>query len=256
MASETPNKPDSSGFSSAPAEADQLFRLQVAIADFLFGNARYIGGLVALGLLGTLVWGLWDSWAKSKAEEDFGAIADIDFRMPKVDELARLGLAPMDDPADATRMANVEEGAKRYEAAAAEASGTAAVYGWLKAAEAWQRRGDAEKARLALEKAHALGAGDLPGFTATSAYATALANADRLEEAIGVLRDATTRFDGLLAEEILIQLATVQMAAGKVADARAVAEEFRTRFPDSPRRERIDAAVAEEKGAAPAGAGG
>lgn len=255
MASETPNKPDS-GFQSAPAEADQLFRLQVAIGDFFVGNARYIGGLVALGLLGTLAWGLWDSWTRSKAEDDFGAIADIDFRMPKVDDLARFGLAPMDDPADATRMANVEEGAKRYEATARNASGTAAVYGWLKAAEAWQRRGDAEKARSALEKAHALGARDLPGFTAASAYATALADADRLEEAIGVLRDSATRFDGLLAEELLIQLATVQVAAGKEADARAVAEEFRTRFPDSPRRERIEAAVAKVGGAAPAGAGG
>lgn len=258
MAEETPKIPaeprTESGLKAAPAEADQLFRLQVALGDFFVNNARYLGGIVGLVLLGTLAWGLWNHWAGSRAREDFGAIADIDFRMPKVDEMARFGLVPMDDPADAERMGNLEEGARRFEAAAAAARGTAAVYGWLKAAEAWERRGNRDAQRAALERAYALGAADLPGFTAASAYANVLVDAERYEEAIGVLREAAGRFEGILAEELLILLAQAQTAAGKDADARAVVDEFRTRFPDSPRVARVEAAV--KSMGVPQGAGG
>lgn len=255
MATEPPPKTD-----APAAETDQLFRLQVAIGDFFVNNARYFGYLLGVVLVGALLYGVWDWWTVRTANVEFGAIAEVDYRMPKVDEMARLGLVPMDDPADAARLANVEEGARRYEAAAKDAGGTAAVYAWLKAAETWRRLGKADPELAALEQAHAGAEKDAAGFAAAAAYANALADRDRLEEAAGVLREAVLRVDGLYAEELLIQLAGVHVAAGKPDDARLVAGEFGTRFPDSPRAARMAAVVgapAAAPGAAPAaGTGG
>lgn len=222
-------------------EPDALFRLQMAVSDFVIGNAKNFGYALAIGLGCVGVWAAWDTWTTSAAEEDFGAIAAIDFKMPKASQLADLGLEPADDPADANRIANVQKGAELYEQAAAEASGTAAVFAWLKAAETWERLGKDEQRLAALAKAHEIGAGELPGYSAASAYAAALADAGRTDEAIAVLRAQASSQKDFYAEESLIALAQLQVNAGKAAEASGVIAEFRQRFPSSPRTARLDA---------------
>jgi hypothetical protein len=224
-----------------PQEQDALFRAQMALQDLILGYWKYGVYAVLLVLLGALVYGGVTSWTRSKAEGHYAEISRVDFRMPKVDQMARFGLAPMDDPNDVQRMSDLQEGARRFEAAAADAKGAAAVYAWLKAAEAWKRAGKDAEALAAAEKANAVGAEDLAGFTAGSAYASALRDAGQADQAIAVLTSLSTRFEGLYAEEALLALAGAQIDAGKTADAKATIESFKTRFATSPRAERVAA---------------
>jgi len=240
--SEVPKAGAAADPTAAPRqEEDALFKLQVAASDFLFKNVRVFVWIVVAGLGVALVYSLYTEWRVRSAKSAYGAIADIDYKMPAVDQMARYGLAPMDDPTDTVRLANVEEGARRYRAAAQEASGGAAVFAYLRAADTWTRLGKDEEALRDLEAAAALGQSDLPGFAAASRYATALAGKDRLEEAMGVLRELATREKGLYDEEALIALAQLQVQAGKPDEAQRVVDEFRTRFPDSPRVARMAA---------------
>lgn len=235
-------RPPEGGVAPAQSvEQDQLFRLQMAASDFLLGNAKYFAYLVGLLLLGTLIYGATTSWLASREAEEFASISRIDFKMPKVEQLAQYGLAPMDDKADSARMANVEEGARRYTAVGDDAHGAAAVYAYLKAADAWERVDKPDQALLALQRASEVGAKDLPGYTAGAAYAAALLDAGTTEEALSLYRDMAGRLEGFYAERSLLLLAEAQIAAGRHADAKLVIAEFKQRFPQSPRLGEVSA---------------
>ncbi|MFZ5478381.1 MAG: tetratricopeptide repeat protein [Myxococcota bacterium] len=241
MADSNEQNPPAGGGEAAPPEQDALFRAQMAVSDFILGYWKYGVYAVGLVLLGALVYGGVSSWTRGRAEDDYAAIARIDYRMPKVDPLARYGLAPMDDPNDAQRMIDLQEGAKRYEAAATDAKGAAAVYAWLKAAETWKRAGKDAEALAATEKAAKLGEKDLAGFTADAAWAAALRGAGRADEAFAHLQGMSTRYEGTYAEESLLQLASAQLDAGRKDEARKTLEAFKTRFPASPRAAQVTA---------------
>lgn len=236
---------------------DYMFRAQLAMTSFFAANGRYMGWVAAAGLGSVLAWGLWTMWQEHSAETDFGAIASVDYRMPKPDPMSQYGLAPADDPTDAGRKADLEEGARRFEAAAQDASGTAAVYGYIKAAEAWQRAGNAPSRLAALKAAYALGGGDLPAWSAGTAYAGALADAGSNEEALGVFRDLAGRTQGFYAQQALLSLAAGQLDLGKNDDAKQTIAEYKTRFPTAPQERALalEARAAAVPGApVPAGA--
>jgi tetratricopeptide (TPR) repeat protein len=213
----------------------------MALSDFVLGNAKYVSVLVGLVLLGALVYGLTTSYLRSREAGEFADIARIDFKMPKVEDLARYGLAPMDDKSDAARMANVEEGARRYEAVGDRAHGAAAVYAFLKSADAWERVDKKDKALAVLEKASKVGAKDLAGFTADSAYAAALVDAGKTDDALQLYRTMAGRYQGFYGERSLLLLADAQITAGRGSDAKLVIDEFRQRFPQSPRASELGA---------------
>jgi hypothetical protein len=231
----------------APVEQDSLFRLQMAISDFVLGNAKYAGTLVGIILLGALIYGLTTSWLASREANEFAEVARIDFKMPKVEQMALYGLAPMDDKSDTARMATVEEGAKRYAAAGDASHGAAAVYAFLKSADAWERVGNTDEKLAVLAKANAVGASDLAGYTAGAAYASALLDAGKTDDGLQTLQGMTTRFKGFYAERSFLLLAEAQVAAGKAAEARATIEAFSKQFQDSPRAAEI-AAIAQKLG--------
>lgn len=266
MADEQPS-PDSEkiDLTKAPAEADTkeaapdetpdyLFRAQLAISSFFDANSRYLGYIAGAGLAGVLVWGLWSVWQERSANQAYGAIASIDYKMPKPDPMSRYGLAPADDPTDAGRMADLKQGATLFEDAARDASGSASAYAYLKAADAWERAGDAEARLAALKAGYAAGGGDLPTWSLGAAYAGALADAGRAEEALGVYRELAGKTQGFYAQQALIALVGGQLDLGKNDDARTTIQEFKTRFPNaSP--ERVAALEARTGApAAPAGA--
>lgn len=218
-----------------PADQDVLFRLQMAASDFLLGHWQ-IGAWALLGIVVIAgVYGGVTSFRTSQMQEDYAAIAAIDFKMPKIDQMAQYGLAPIDDPSDTARLANVEAGADRYLAAADDARGAAAVYGYLKAADAYTRVGKKEQALAALQKASDLKAGDMPGFTADAALASALIDAGQGDRALALYREMVGRYAGFFSEQSLYRLASAQLDAGRTDDARATIQEFTTLFPGSPR---------------------
>ena len=224
---------------SAAQEQDALFRLQMALSDVMLGYWKHGAALIGLLLLGTLVYGGMRSYAESRAKSEFGQISRIDHRMPKVDEMARMGFAPVDDPTDSKRMADLEEGGRRYLAVADGAHGAAAVDAYLKAADAFRRAGKADLALSALEKGAAVKTTGLPGFTADAALASALVDAGQVDRAVTLYREMVGRHEGFFAEQALLRLAATQIDAGKSDDAKATLGEFKTRFPASPRAARV-----------------
>ncbi|MBM4393024.1 MAG: hypothetical protein FJ090_18005 [Deltaproteobacteria bacterium] len=232
----------------AQEEQDYLFKAQVAATEFIFRYWKY--GFYALGgiLLVALAWGSYQSWAQSRREEQFGAIAAVAYKMPPVNEMALYGLAPKDDPADAARTANLQEGARRFAAAAESASGSAAVYGYLQAAEAYSRAQDAENSRKMIEAATGVSAPDVARFAADAQRAALLADAGDTAGAEAYLREMAGRYTGFFAQESLLRLASVQADAGKSAEAKSTVEELLKRF-ESPARAQAVAEIAARVGA-------
>lgn len=232
-----------------PEEQDFLFRAQVTATELFLGYWHY--GLYALGavLAASFAYGTYKDYRQSKDEAQFASIAAIDHKMPVVEGLALYGIGPKDDPNDLERKATLLEGGRRYAAVAGENTDSAAVYAWLKAAEAFERGGDKAEATKATEAAAAVGASGLAGFVADSAWVGTLMAAARTDEATGLLRKMADKNTGLLAEESLIRLGEAYLAAGKLAEAKSTVEELNKRFPAPVRAEQA-AALSARVGAA------
>jgi hypothetical protein len=209
---------------------DYVFRAQVALTEALLKYGRYLGVVVVVILIGSLAWGGYKNWADKARKADFEKIAAIDYLMPEPDPMSLYGLAPKDDPSDTTRAANLAEGARRYEAVAAEVGGSAQVLAWLRAAEAWERAGNAESSRAAAMKAVGEGTG-LADFVGDTAKVRALVDSGKGEEAEALLREMSSRYTGFYAEQALIRLARLQLAAGRTEAAATTYTEITTRFP-------------------------
>ena len=223
---------DQSTTSPPPHSEDQdyVFRAQIALSEALLKYGKYFGVVVAAVLVGSLLYGGYQSWAEKARKADFEKIAAIDYLMPEADPMSMYGLAPKDDPSDATRMANLVEGARRYEAAAAELSGTAATLAQLRAIDAWERAGKTEEASAAALKLAGKGT-TLADFVADTARVRAMLNGGKSEEAEGALREMAGRYNDFFAEQSLIRLANLQLGAGKTEAAAATYAEVTKRFP-------------------------
>lgn len=257
MADETtrPNPAPGSPAATEPEPAedqDYLFRAQVAGTEFILRYWKYGVYAVVGVLVAAFAWGSYDTWSTSRREEQFGAIAAVAYKMPQVDQMALYGLAPKDDPADAARTANLAEGARRFLAAAEAASGSAAVYAYLEAADAFNRAGQPAEARKALEAAVAVGAPDLAQFPADAQWATLLANEGATTESEAFLRGMASRYTGFFAQEALLRLASLQVDQGKLAEAKTTVDELYSRFASPARPEAVAALAARVGASAPA----
>ena len=216
-----------------PMEEDYVLRAQIAVTEFTLRYWKY-GGYVVLGVLVVAFgYGAWDSYTHKAAQEQFASIAAIDYKMPKPDKMAEYGLGPADDPADAARMADLAEGAKRYEAVAAASGGSARTLAWLKAAEAWTRAGKSDEAQAAVAHAGEGKGTNVAAFAADIQQFGALADAGKAEEAEAHLREMSSRYSGFFAEEALIRLSSYELEVGKADAALATFKEITTRFPTS-----------------------
>jgi hypothetical protein len=211
-------------------DQDYVFRAQIALTEALAKYGKYFSLVVVGVLVAALAWGLYSNWAEKSRKADFEKIAAIDYLMPEPDPMSMYGLAPADDPNDTTRMANLAEGARRYEAAAAELSGTAATLARLRAMEAWTRAGKTEEASAAAARLSASGT-TLADFVADTTRVRALLDAQKGDEAEAALREMSSRYSDFYAEQSLIRLANVQVGAGKMEAAVTTFAEIQKRFP-------------------------
>lgn len=217
------------------SQEDPLFQAQMWVYDRVMTYWRH--GALALGviLLGSLVYGLYDSWAVNRAKTAEAAMAAIEFRVPKPSELSMMGIGPADDLNDPSRVANLEEGARRLQAAAESASGPQAAQAWLKAAELWQRLGRNAETKAAFEGALKAEGDDIFGFVAHNGLASIALDEGKIDEAITHLRAVADADRGFFGEQALIALARAQAQNGKGAESQTTMEELRKRYPDSPR---------------------
>lgn len=233
FAVDTPKPPVAPSPPPLVEDEDYVMRAQIALTEFTLRYWKY--GFYAIGvvLVVALGWEGWQRWRHSAAQEQYGAIADIDFRMPQIDQMATYGLAPKDDPSDTVRTANLEEGARRYQKVAESASGSARTMAWLKAEDAWTRAGKVDEARAAAAHAAEAGGSDAVAFAADTAAVRSLIDQGKADEAEATLRAMSARYSGFFAETSLMRLASLQLDGGKADAAAATYGEIETRFPTS-----------------------
>jgi len=224
-------------------EVDYVFKAQMVVFRNVQNYWRH--GLVLVGgiLVVALFYGLYHSNRTKDLKGGAAAIAEIDRKMPQVDQLALFGLAPEDDPNDPERIAQVREGAKRYEEVAQGTREGMAGEAWLKAADAWLRVGETELAAAAYEKAIDAQPNGIIGFGARGGLATIRlesGDAEDAEDAIALYRQSADTLDGFLAQDSLLTLAGIYHADGRAEELASVYDEFRLRFPDSSRVSEFD----------------
>ncbi len=213
-------------------EADVLFQAQMGIYNFFTGNWKLLLGLLGLGLVGVFIFSMTDTHLTNQQREMQAEIYEIDRRMPQPDPLSAYGLAPADDPEDATRIANLKEGARRYEAVAASGRGTASVMALLRAGEAWARAGDTDAQLAALEKAHALGAPGVLGWSAAAQLAAIYVVSCNAAAAAAIYTQYSAQ-DSLIGQQALLELGLLQEASGTPEEAKKTLQDFTTRYPKS-----------------------
>ena len=212
-------------------EEDVLFKAQMQVLNVLLGHWKTGLAVVGAVLLGVLVIGEYGAHQVDEQRGFQDQIADIDRRMP--DQTPAEILNPSGEGLDPNIKANVEEGARRYEAVAGGASGAAAVMAWLKAGSAWERAGDDAKAKAAYGAAHGVGASDVVGWSAASQFANAQAAAGDPDAAIATLKAVQPRVSGLAAQQVALSIATVLEDAGRKEEGLSAYNAFIEAHPDS-----------------------
>lgn len=215
----------------AGGEQDVLFKAQMTVANTLLGYWKHGVTALFVVLAASFVVGQWLTHKVDVQKDGQAALARIDLKMPTLDPMTRMGLAPMDDPNDPARMALLATNAGEYEALAATTSGTASAMAWMRAAEAWRRAGQLDKAKAAYLKIEGEG---VLGFTGATGVAALAADSGDIDGAVSALKPFAAATEGFLAQQALIEIAAIYEGAGRNTDARATLEDLQKRFPTSP----------------------
>lgn len=228
-------------------EEDVLFKTQMRVLNLVLGHWK--AGLAVIGAVLLVVLGVGQYQnAQVEAQRGFQAeIADIDRRMPVETAEERFGLNAEGILPEVK--ANVEEGARRYEAVAGGATDAAAVTAWLKAGAAWKRAGNSEKAGSAFAAAHAIGSGGVVGWSAASQYAASLAEAGNADQAIVTLEAVRPLISGLEAHQTDLTIAMLREESGDLAGAASAYKAFIESNPGSVLSEQASDGIARIEGA-------
>ncbi len=151
--------------------------------------------------------------------------------MPEPSQAALMGLAPIDDLDDSQHVANLSEGASRYEAAAEVGISGIGASGWVKAGDTWTRLGETEKAAAAYE--NAADTTGIVGFAARNSLAKQAEAAGDIEGAAAQWAAVAKTDQGYLAQVALVSTTKAWERAGETDKATAAAQEFLVRFPNS-----------------------
>ena len=120
---------------------------------------------------------------------------------------------------------------------------------WIKAGAAWKRAGDAEKAGNAFASAHSVGAGDVVGWSAASQYASTLADAGKVDQAIATLEAVRPLISGLEAAQTDLSIAMLREESGDAAGAASAYKAFIGSNPGSVLSEQASDGIARLEGA-------
>lgn len=202
-------------------EKDALFRAQMAAANFVLGYWRT--GLMVFGgiLLVAAAYGQWRDYGRGVQRDLQASIAHVD----------------RGDDSDA-------EAAAAYLAIGKEGVGAGAVMAFIRAAERYEKAGDADNALASWEKAHALGAKGVLGWSACAGLAEARAAKGDVDGAAATLRAAASGEPSFETEQALYTLAQLYENHERKEDARATYEEFSQKYTTSALADQVAAALA------------
>ena len=213
-------------------EEDALFKIQMVLANTVLGYWRHALAITAVVLVAGGIYGALDNHHRDSQRETQAAVARIEAGLPEIDQMARYGLAPMDDPEDAERMAQLAKAAGELEAVAADGTGTAEAMAWLSAARVWERAGRPDDAARAYEAASKLKVDDLLRWSATAGLANVRVGQGDIDGAVALYRALVTG-EGPLAERALLEIGRALEAGGRPAEAREAYQDLTTRSPQS-----------------------
>jgi tetratricopeptide (TPR) repeat protein len=232
-------------------EADLVFRVQMAVYHYVLGYWKQ--GLAGIGavLLVALVAGQTSTCVRDQQRETSAALAGIQETLPEAPALAQYGLAPRFDVADPEVARKLETAAEAFERVARDGHGLASAEAWFQAGDLWDQLGQAERATQAFQEAFDANRGGIYTYSAGNRLAASRIARGETEAAIATLRDMGSSLDGLLAEQAMFDLMDLLLEQGDTEGARSAATEFRARFAESPRVEKlvaIEARIAAPKG--------
>jgi tetratricopeptide (TPR) repeat protein len=223
-------------------EKDYVFRAQMALANFALGHWKKMLGVLGAVLLGVLLFGMWEDHLVAVQQEQYGAVAAAARKLP--DPSSSYPFGPMDDPKDLDHMAALEGAANMLQAAAQDSTGSAAVYGYIQAAQAFERAGKVEVALECWQKAvQDPAAQGMMGWVAAQGAAAQLVAKKDVDGAAALLK-ARTAGEDIIAEEASYALGQLYLEAGRKEEAAAAFEDFRKRFSASERLPEVEAALA------------
>lgn len=213
----------------SPAEAGVAFKAEMAITNFLLGYWKHLLGLVALVLLSILFYNQYRDWTQRSQRELSAQLADAQRALPasvvELPQLLALGEEVAPDQLAST--------ADRLMGIARDGSGTAAVEGYLEAAELYRLAGRAAEQRTALDAA-AQNARGVLRYAAVGALANLDLEEGRGEEAVARLRELMSSHDGFLAQRAALDLGMALEHLGRAPEADQVYATFLEKWPTSP----------------------
>ncbi len=215
------------------AGGDYGLQAEMRSQEFLLRHWKPLVGTVVAVVVGIFVYGTWESTVVAAQRSTTAAIADVERDLPAgLLELAQ-ARAGVGEPPEADAI--VDE-AEALVAIGDEASGTAAVEAWMKAAELYRMADRPDARRAVLDKAAQGGSGVL-AFAARSALANLDIEDGDVDKGLAGLDALTKDPNPFLARQATLDLAAAQEATGRADAARATYDRFLTTWPSAPEAE-------------------
>ena len=201
-------------------EEDVLLQAQMWVYNIVVGQWKKL--LVVFGgiLLIVLINGLYTDSVIQSQREIHAEVAMVKYELPDPNPMSQYGLAPMDNPNDAKRMASLKASAKELERIASEASGAAAWFAWMDAATVWSRANESEAQIVALTKATEIAADDALIAVATMQLANVYQASEKSAEAIAALESVIKVADAEMKAQACLNLTRMYMDAGDMEKAK------------------------------------
>ena len=201
-------------------DEDVLLQVQMWIYNLVVGQWKKL--LIGFGgvLLVVLVHGLYTDSVVQSQRTVHAELAMVKYELPEPNPMAQYGLAPMDNPNDAKRMASLAASAKELERIASEASGTAAWFAWMDAAVVWSRANQPDAQVVALTKATEVAADKTLLAVATMQLANVYQETNKSQEAIATLEKVINVASAEMKAQACLNLSRMYMDAGDLEKAK------------------------------------
>ena len=207
-------------------DAGAAFRAEMALQNAILGYWKHVVAIVAIGLLGVLIYGQYQSWAQAQQRGFADAIAAAQSDLPRV---------PPQGPSDDDKQVMIGV-ADRLAEVGSGAWGIGRVEAYLFAAEIYRAAGASAQQRTALEAVADEARGPMR-FAVIGALANLDLEEDKGDSAIARLRSLTEGDDAYLSEQATLDLALALEHLGRLDEAKQAYDGFLQRWPESPRAE-------------------